>query len=536
MKRISLLLTMMLLTTSVALAGNATFNLGVQSGLSTPEGFFTHSDGKWNFNSKYNGGEYDGITFSMGLKMEGSTAIYFTTEDVSTVTIVQSTWNENTITFDGTELSVSSAEKGTGCRIYTLEEVSEGTHTIARGSGESGLFYVEVEGEMQNDYMVRFQNDQSWEHVYAYIWNEELMEGLDIWPGREMTLDEDGNYVLKFSWNYVPTTILFNNGDNIQTEDLEFVNDGLYNSSGPIVEQNEYTVTFTTDAGWTNVNAYTWTGEDMKQLGEWPGTAMTEVSEGVWTITIQAVDAPANISFNGGSYEEETPSMTFTDGRPYKWNTTLKPLFPLEPSDYPVPAGTTIEMKDDGEVVATLTYGDGGADFAAPVSCQNEEYAGFSAYTTGNGSNGNSEDGTKYFIASKVDGIITVGVFLRANKALYIEEDGEPLDGFNGLKRDYDSSTAFEFPVKEGCVYQLYCTGSKLGFFGFDLKYEKETVTPGDANDDGKLDADDIVEIVNYLMNKPSANFIFKAADMNMDNKVDIADIIQIANTIIGTK
>ena len=90
--------------------------------------------------------------------------------------------------------------------------------------------------------------------------------------------------------------------------------------------------------------------------------------------------------------------------------------------------------------------------------------------------------------------------------------------------------------MKAGRVYQLYCTGSKLGFFGFDLKYEKDTVTPGDTNDDGTVDADDIVEIAYYLMNKPSANFIFKAADINKDNKVDIADIIQIANTIIGTK
>ena len=53
----------------------------------------------------------------------------------------------------------------------------------------------------------------------------------------------------------------------------------------------------------------------------------------------------------------------------------------------------------------------------------------------------------------------------------------------------------------------------------------------GDANADGKVDANDIVAIVDCLMGKPSASFIMKAADVNKDNKVDIADIIQIANT-----
>lgn len=65
----------------------------------------------------------------------------------------------------------------------------------------------------------------------------------------------------------------------------------------------------------------------------------------------------------------------------------------------------------------------------------------------------------------------------------------------------------------------------------------KVIISPyGDADGNGKLDANDIVEIVNYLTGKPSANFLLKAADANKDNKVDIADIIQIANTILAGK
>ena len=124
------------------------------SEVSSPEGFFTHdTEGKFNFNSKFTEAEYDDITFTSGLKMEGSTKVMFTTTEASTVTIVQSDWQSGDvphgtpkdIKFDGTALSVEDAAAGTGCKIYTIENVAAGDHTITRGSGESGLFYVKVE-------------------------------------------------------------------------------------------------------------------------------------------------------------------------------------------------------------------------------------------------------------------------------------------------------------------------------------------------------------------------------------------------------
>ena len=113
---------------------------------SNPAGYFSHdTSGKFNFNSKYNGATYDGVTFTSGLKMEGSTVVTFSTTAASSiVTIVQSTWSANTIKFDGAELSVSDATAGTGYREYKINSVAAGDHTISRGSGESGLLYVSV--------------------------------------------------------------------------------------------------------------------------------------------------------------------------------------------------------------------------------------------------------------------------------------------------------------------------------------------------------------------------------------------------------
>ncbi len=110
------------------------------------EGYFTYGDGKHNLNGKFTG-TYNGTTFTQGLKMEGSTLVQFTTKATATVIIAQSTWSEHTIKFDDTELDLSSATTPTdseGVRVYTIAGVGAGTHKITRGSGESGIFYVEV--------------------------------------------------------------------------------------------------------------------------------------------------------------------------------------------------------------------------------------------------------------------------------------------------------------------------------------------------------------------------------------------------------
>ena len=61
------------------------------------------------------------------------------------------------------------------------------------------------------------------------------------------------------------------------------------------------------------------------------------------------------------------------------------------------------------------------------------------------------------------------------------------------------------------------------------------TNLPGDANEDGKVDATDIVDFVNYLTGKASSTGKFnkEAADMNEDGNVDTADIVMIVNEIL---
>ncbi len=56
----------------------------------------------------------------------------------------------------------------------------------------------------------------------------------------------------------------------------------------------------------------------------------------------------------------------------------------------------------------------------------------------------------------------------------------------------------------------------------------------GDANGDGEVNVTDIVEMVNCIMDKPSARFVEAAADLNGDGEVNVTDIVLVVNIIMA--
>lgn len=60
-------------------------------------------------------------------------------------------------------------------------------------------------------------------------------------------------------------------------------------------------------------------------------------------------------------------------------------------------------------------------------------------------------------------------------------------------------------------------------------------IVKGDANGDGEVNVSDIVEIVNYIMNKPSDKFVFAAADLNEDGEVNVTDIVKVVSIIMSS-
>ena len=129
-------------------------------------------------------------------------------------------------------------------------------------------------------------------------------------------LPDDGNFKYKFetAGDYVLT---FKANTRIHALTLDVEEAGM----------QDFTATFTTNADWGNVYAYTWTDATeatakVEQLGAWPGTKLVKNAEtGVYDVKIRAKEAPAMIIFNNGNSGEgnQTADLVFEDKKAYEY-------------------------------------------------------------------------------------------------------------------------------------------------------------------------------------------------------------------------
>lgn len=91
------------------------------------------------------------LSFSTALKMEAQTQVSFTCTGSVTVTVLVSTYDtacegnvaNGTIKFDNAEQTTPSSTSD-GYKEYRIENVAAGTHTITKGTGQAGVFYIRV--------------------------------------------------------------------------------------------------------------------------------------------------------------------------------------------------------------------------------------------------------------------------------------------------------------------------------------------------------------------------------------------------------
>ncbi len=94
---------------------------------------------------------------------------------------------------------------------------------------------------------------------------------------------------------------------------------------------------------------------------------------------------------------------------------------------------------------------------------------------------------------------------------------------------------------KMAAVYSVALTSDNPSATHIDYVVESNKISKageagkaGDANGNGTVDNDDILEVANYIMGNPSAQFNTANADANSDKIVDAADIVTIVNIIKG--
>ncbi len=116
--------------------------------------------------------------------------------------------------------------------------------------------------------------------------------------------------------------------------------------------------------------------------------------------------------------------------------------------------------------------------------------------------------------------------------------NNESLKGNSGdlFYIDIVSESTFEGPktieVKE-ILFTKTSDRKEIEFADASGIVDNHMVILGDANGDGQVNVTDIVATVNKIMDKPSADFNFEAADVNMDGFVNVTDIVGMVNIIM---
>ena len=151
-------------------------------------------------------------------------------------------------------------------------------------------------------------------------------------------------------------------------------------------------------------------------------------------------------------------------------------------------SGQVVEVMDENkEAVATIQYGEAGEDYADFKAAKaDRQVEGFTAFTEGNGTNGNKAGGTFYTIVPKYNGVISAGIVLNGGKAFHLTVDGVQNPVFDGNTLTNKYYGTFSFNVEAGKSYKFWCDGSKLGFYGFDYAWgpDVEPITEVGLNDE----------------------------------------------------
>jgi len=106
----------------------------------------------------------------------------------------------------------------------------------------------------------------------------------------------------------------------------------------------------------------------------------------------------------------------------------------------------------------------------------------------------------------------------------------DPLPKFSTTATSNSAPGVYEITVK-GADAQNY----EISYVAGKLTIEGPDFIPGDANGDTRVNVSDIVEMVNYILGKPSSKFQFEPSDVNGDGQVNVTDIVNVVNIIMSS-
>lgn len=249
----------------------------------------------------------------------GSPYIYYYTDSETPVT-----WPGTAMTSDGNgwysydiygfdEVKVIFSDNGAN----QIPQQNETGYTV---TGEKWFINGTLYDAEPDGITVHFYDYNNWGNVNIYYYNGNH-EGTS-WTGVPMYADGDGWYTYKI-YGYDEARVLFNNGRGTQIPDVMVegfpVSDEMWYRNGTWTTErpDEITVYFYKPDGWSAPNIYYYLN-DSDTGPAWPGSAMTEVSDGWYAYTITKY-ASAKVMFNDGTNQIPAQNQPGLDATGIMW-------------------------------------------------------------------------------------------------------------------------------------------------------------------------------------------------------------------------
>ena len=208
-----------------------------------------------------------------------------------------------TMDVNGTQVDATATTEVSGTNFYVgqvnaIGEVGEdGVLTlkfnVAEDNNISWLSFKNVKYNKMQTFTAKFENEDTWEKVYAYTWTGgeyDKVEQLGAWPGTEITatVDEAGVYTATIAAMEAPANIIFNNGEGVQTEDFEFVDGQTYKYILPATD-----IEITVESG-DIAEALNAAKAEVAKVGQ----IIINLKEAEYTVS-STLEAPAALYING---------------------------------------------------------------------------------------------------------------------------------------------------------------------------------------------------------------------------------------------
>lgn len=163
-------------------------------------------------------------------------------EDENTINYTGGTWPGVAMIYDTEKQAYSFTYKGEGSPEYVIFSNGDGIQT-ENLIFQEGKTYDDspmstgptLPENPEGEWSVYFTNPEGWTNVYVYAWSDTKNEVYgDYWPGVEMTYNADTE-LWSYSGKGTPESIVFNNNDGVQSDNMNFVNDATYDLNGIVV-------------------------------------------------------------------------------------------------------------------------------------------------------------------------------------------------------------------------------------------------------------------------------------------------------------